>query len=308
MDQSYKIIDEVTHQKAACLVKNVQDNYISYSRKALLRNLQEIAANTDSVRVGLGRGVRLYGLATIIPSEWDSRHFDFSLAKCSMIAFEPTVMVKERLKLIRACRRRFLAKGWALVIFRVPLSDTMTIQSLEAGGCVLTDVLMTFHRNCNSTNLPSKKGIVSAATPADIDAVSKLSRESMTHDHFHFDTRIPREKSDDLYELWARNLCVASKGVVLVAKKGREVVGFVTCSVEEEGGLKHGVIDLIAISEFERSRGIGTILLGNAINWFSKRVNSVFVGTQASNIGAMRLYQKTGFGIIDSEVTLHLWV
>jgi hypothetical protein len=45
-----------------------------------------------------------------------------------------------------------------------------------------------------------------------------------------------------------------------------------------------------------------------ALKWFSSKVNSVYVGTQATNIPAVRLYETFGFKLVESEATFHIWV
>ena len=70
----------------------------------------------------------------------------------------------------------------------------------------------------------------------------------------------------------------------------------------------YGIIDLVGVSEDYRGKGIGSLLVSKALKWFSNYTNSVYVGTQAANIPAIRLYEKMGFHQVFSEATLHLWL
>jgi len=65
---------------------------------------------------------------------------------------------------------------------------------------------------------------------------------------------------------------------------------------------------LIAVKNEHRRKGIGSLLVGNALKWFSKHTKSVYVGTQAGNPSAVRLYERTGFAKVYEEADLHLWI
>jgi len=95
---------------------------------------------------------------------------------------------------------------------------------------------------------------------------------------------------------------------VLVAEKNNSVVGFIILSMKTLEDVPYGVIDLIAVDPNERSLGIGKLLLLKALSWFSSKVSSVYVGTQANNIPAVRLYEGNGFKLVEAEATLHLWI
>ncbi len=72
--------------------------------------------------------------------------------------------------------------------------------------------------------------------------------------------------------------------------------------------MKYGVIDLFAVSPSQQGKQIGTGLAKAALEWFSERVDSVFVGTQADNVASIRTYEKVGFNMLRTELTYHKWL
>ena len=80
------------------------------------------------------------------------------------------------------------------------------------------------------------------------------------------------------------------------------------CKIDRVGNtLRFGVIDLVGVDPAFSGLGVGKDLVISALQWFKSRVESVYVGTQASNSRAVRLYERTGFLQANSEATLHLW-
>lgn len=69
-----------------------------------------------------------------------------------------------------------------------------------------------------------------------------------------------------------------------------------------------GRIELFAVAEVARRRGIGQALWQQAVTQFLRRdVNSVSVATQQENLGACRFYEKIGFLPESSNAIWHLW-
>lgn len=69
-----------------------------------------------------------------------------------------------------------------------------------------------------------------------------------------------------------------------------------------------GRIELFAVAEVARQRGIGQALWQQAVTRFLRHeVNSVSVATQQENLGACRFYEKIGFLLESSNAIWHLW-
>jgi len=198
-----------------------------------------------------------------------------------------------------------------MVSARVNLKDLRTIQALELEGAVLTDVLLTYRFDLERARTPHESSFkVGAARQTDERELKRLGRTIFTLDRFHGDQRLPPSKSDDAYEKWVSNSLHGFADCVLVARNNTEPIGFITCKIDRLGnGCKRGLIDLVGVDPSFSGRGIGQLLIHKALDWFenSAKVGSTYVGTQASNSHAIRMYEKTGFEHVDSEATVHLW-
>jgi ribosomal protein S18 acetylase RimI-like enzyme len=200
------------------------------------------------------------------------------------------------------------------VITRANLEDPNAIYAYEHNQFHLADVLVTFCAKKNPHQPPISPTndtiMIRPSKAGDEKELMKIAGSAFSHDHFHRDPRFPREKSDELFAKWAYNSCHGLADIVLVAAgKEAKPYGFITCKIERlQEGLKYGVIDLFAVSPSQQGKHIGTRLAEAALGWFSERVDSVFVGTQADNTASIRTYGKVGFSMVRTELTYHKWL
>ena len=94
--------------------------------------------------------------------------------------------------------------------------------------------------------------------------------------------------------------------VVLIHQAGSKIVGFV--AVKADVVESTASVVLLAVDPAYRGRGIGKMLLSSAISWsFDCNCSSIKVVTQASNTGALALYQSAGFHVEASAYECHIW-
>jgi ribosomal protein S18 acetylase RimI-like enzyme len=150
---------------------------------------------------------------------------------------------------------------------------------------------------------------IDEASVQDEAVLGKIAEKIFKTDHFHSDPFLSTFKSNELYVRWTVNSLHGMADTVLVARKGATVLGFITCKIcHLSQNYVYGDIDLVGVLDESRGKGSGTLLVSEALKWFRKKVPSVYVGTQAGNLRAMRLYSKLGFKPVYSEATMHLWV
>jgi ribosomal protein S18 acetylase RimI-like enzyme len=247
------------------------------------------------------------GLVAVENSDWDTQHFGVGIGRFAVCLFDSEVSLEQRASLLHE------AAGdckLAMISARIGVQDIRTIQALESEGAVLTDVLLTFRSDVSSTRLipVSPKVDISRAREEDAKELSRMGHNLFSIDRFHCDPRLPKSKSDELYQKWVLNSLHNMADAVLVARKEDRVLGFITCKIEHlSKDCRYGLINLIGVDSTYQRQGIGSMLLCSAFMWFADRVDSVYVGTQAANFGAVRLYEKCGFQHVFSEATLHLW-
>jgi ribosomal protein S18 acetylase RimI-like enzyme len=272
----------------------------------------ELLDKPQLVKLALTKGEQTIGIAMVDESKWDSEIFGFKYGKMKLLCFHPDTDQDEKAYFLENLMTNLSKEGFKLVIARNPMDDIPTINALEREGAIVTDVLMTLQRD--TKNLPSSQPSLQEvrivqADENDEGGAVKIAKSVFRIDHFHSDQRLPNSKSDELYAKWTSNCFHGLADVVLAAKKGANVLGFITCKTENlTSQYKFGVIDLVGVANESKGKGIGTALVAGALKWFSQRVQSVYVGTQSGNISALRLYEVSGFKATSAEATLHLWI
>jgi dTDP-4-amino-4,6-dideoxy-D-galactose acyltransferase len=281
----------------------------------------KILSTTGSIRVKtteseircelLDKEGQTSGVVLIEKSKWDTEHFGVGIGTLKRASFEDDIGNVSQRELFQNAKITSLSQGLAVIFARVPLHDFSTIQVMEAEGAVLTDVLLTFTKDLDHNFVCKnhvKKIKIGQASLSDEEALRNIAREVFRVDHFHADSRLSREKCDDVYSEWISNSLRGLANIVFVARKGDSILGFVTCKCRiDQSGNQKGFIDLIGVRNEYTGHGIGSFLVSKSLEWFSGKACCVLAGTQAANVPAVRLYQKMGFRHIFSEATLHLW-
>jgi len=252
------------------------------------------------------------GVVLIERADWDSEHFGVNVGKLKLAIFNREVGINGRRFLFKKVKDAAISQGLSVIFARIALNDLLTVQSLEKEGAILTDILQTFNVNLERKLRPVKSSSVvevAEANERDEQVLMEIAKKVFKVDHFHADPYLPKGKCDEVYPKWISSCLKGLVDVVVVTKKGGKPIGFVTCNVERLiDGYSYGIIDLIGVDKENEGKGIGSLLVSEALKWFSNYTKSVYVGTQAANIPAMRLYEKAGFRQVFSEATMHLWI
>jgi len=279
--------------------------------KTVFHDSTKLSMEPNATRLVAKKVGEIQGAVIVDESRWDSEHFGVKIGKAKILCFDPSTNLGARRFLVRKLANELTEKRFRLILLRVPTKDSLTTNALQREGATVVDTLVTFHRDALKQAPPrTRVGATTAEiTKYDEGQIIELARNVFRMDHFHADPLLPEDRSDELYAKWAKNcFCDRAKGIV-ISRKGSSVLGFIICKIEHLAAHhKYGVIDLVGTDKENRGNGIGTSLVAEALRWFSKRASSVYVGTQAGNISAIRLYEKMGFKAVHSEVTLHLWL
>ncbi|HSU17088.1 GNAT family N-acetyltransferase [Longimicrobium sp.] len=203
------------------------------------------------------------------------------------------------------------ASGARLLVLRADARDARAVPALEDAGFRLADTLVTFATQRLEAPEDAARG-VDAAEERDLDALRRIARGFRTG-HFHADPRIPSARAEDVYVRWIENSLAGRADAVLVGRDERDAVeGFITCRMDRRRSASlprpHGVIELVAADAAAQGRGVGGRLVAAALRWFAAQgAGSAEVGTQIDNLGAVRLYERSGFRIAGFSHTFHRW-
>jgi dTDP-4-amino-4,6-dideoxy-D-galactose acyltransferase len=250
-------------------------------------------------RPGLGR-------ASLRRLDWDSDFFGGSFG--TIEALEAAAGDERRSgveALLSALLDEARAERYEHLIIRLPGDDAAALHGAERAGFRLVDVGVDFvYRFDHDVRRPrpSPPG-VRAWRDSDLPALREMAGTVFTHSRFGADPHFTAEQVEAFHRQWITNLCNGLAREVLVYEAEGAVAGFLSCAVNEDTGR----IPLVASSAAHRRRGAGRAMVDGALDWFRMQgVRAVYVKTQASNVPAVNLYERSGFVLDRSELTLSI--
>lgn len=257
---------------------------------------------------------RVRGFAHFQMLPWDSEQLGMGTARIDYLIAEGSYNEQRLIKetLLEHALVEIHERGvWYLGI-RVDASDLSSLHVLEEVGFITVDSLLTFALDLTTHRpaAPARGFTIRMATAADADQAAALARTAYLYDRFHSDPFINSALADELHATWMHNSCVGEAAdAVLLAEDEDGLLGFVSCSLQRDTapllGQTVGTIVLVAVAERARGRGVGYSTTLAALEWFREQgCEIVEVGTQLRNIPASRLYQKCGFGLVSSSISL----
>lgn len=232
--------------------------------------------------------------------DWDSDFFNFRIARLTSSRLTEEIL-KE-------------TYSWCAVnsidclYFLADTADDETVLLAEKSDFHLVDLRLTLEK-------PATAILANAALPAnslirvsgdyDIEDLRLIARNNHSDTRFYFDRHFPQERCDELYATWIERSCRGFADAVFVADNNGKAGGYITCHLRE-GNI--GQIGLVGVGSALQGKGIGTLLVNRALQWFvEQNMATVTVVTQVRNVAAQRLYQKNGFLTQSVQLWYHKW-
>lgn len=234
-------------------------------------------------------------------SEIDRQRFGVTVAKAALAGDEPVA------ELLRWCA----AAGAELLIARCPTTELALVQQLEQAGAFLTDTLVYFRKQdiaAAAVTLPAGYR-TRLATPADADAVERLSAATFAgyYGHYHVDPRLNRADADLVYSSWAASSCrsAAVADAVVLIEHGDQIVAFATLKTLEAQQFE-GV--LFGVDPGHQGKRLYHALMQLAQNWALDQGHAhMLVSTQITNLSVQKVWCRQGFEPSKSYYTFHQW-
>jgi ribosomal protein S18 acetylase RimI-like enzyme len=176
---------------------------------------------------------------------------------------------------------------------KVDCADVARVRDLENAGFRVVDVNVTLRREAAPLAHAGDVQVADAA-PAQREAVLAIAADHFEVSRFHMDPAIPAATARAIKRDWAASVLDGLRGErMLVAEVSGAVAGFLAL-------LAGPVIDLIAVRTDVRRAGAGRALVAACAD------ETLTVGTQIANTGALRFYERLGFLTVASRYVLHL--
>lgn len=186
---------------------------------------------------------------------------------------------------------------------RVQVAEVATVGALQDRGFRLIDTNVQLVRAADAGGVPGGERC-RMATAADEAAVRSVAATSFSYTRFHLDPAIPDSAANLVKEEWVGNFFRGKRGKWMVlAEDADGVTGFLQLLHIPEGDV---VIDLIAVSERGRNKGVARSMIAYAASRCLERPATLLVGTQIANIASLALYDSLGFRISQASYVLHL--
>jgi GNAT superfamily N-acetyltransferase len=147
---------------------------------------------------------------------------------------------------------------------------------------------------------------VREATDAELPELLSLARQSHRSTRFYFDGGFPHERCDELYARWLERALREPHRTLLVGESGGRVLGYEAVAPPRPDG--EWTLDLIAVVEDQRGRGVGAALLRGSVAWASERgATGIVTALQARNVSSLATHERLGFRCARSQAWYHRW-
>ena len=194
-----------------------------------------------------------------------------------------------------------LQSKYVFMYAKVPTNFVRGFHFLEMLGFKLVNTTAVFDKPIVASRKLFGHCTLRPAISEDKDSVVKIAHDSFSYSRFHLDPQIPDEVCNNIKARWVENFFPGKRAdEMIVALVDGEIVGFVTLLYRAEEEL---VIDLIAVDERQRRKGIASDMISYAES-HSNRCRIV-VGTQVANIASTRFYEQLGFRLCESYYVVH---
>jgi len=203
--------------------------------------------------------------------------------------------------------------GTAFFSAKIPTRDASAMTIATRAGFFVVDVNVTFNwdKTANGVfgnSLGGNKMTIETASRDDTLAIEEIAGNCFTFSRFHLDPAIGLDRANEVKRQWARNACVGRASIVYVARQQGHVTGFLAVLENKSSEREDAIIDLVGVDAAHQGRGVGRALSGMFVEQWQGRADRLRVGTQISNIPAMRLYESIGFRVAETSYVLHAHV
>lgn len=195
-----------------------------------------------------------------------------------------------------------LPEGQMFIWSKIPVEDNKRLTRLQKLGFYLVDTNIQFYL-AKKINFQYSLN-VRFAQPDDELEIRALAKNSFEYNRFNKDPNISKEIASKIKEDWAGNFFLGKRGKwMVVVEHDSKIVGFLQLIHKNNDII---VIDLIAVDEKKRGKGLAKEMISFAYENCLKNNSVMEVGTQIANTSSIELYLKLGFHINTASYVLHM--
>ena len=199
-----------------------------------------------------------------------------------------------------ACEVEAHARAQAAAMYqaKLPTAAVAGVRALCAAGMYPVEVAVTLGADARSIEARSAGAEVERAVPEHAERLLDMAGASFRWTRFHLDPAIPRRAADRIKRDWIDSYLHGLRGEeLLVALLEGRPAGFLAVLVDGDSDPLARVIDLVAVAEEQRGRGVARALTARVAADADRLGQVVRVGTQGANVVATRMYERLGFRV-----------
>jgi len=249
---------------------------------------------------------RTEGGAAVERSPFDSDEIGVKVFKLAM-TYPITASTKGLDPLVADMNKAVSGLGCSLMIARVDARNVAFVQALERSGHVVCDVLTTYSLIPEAlVRFDSEEVRIRDGRPTDAHWMIDMSVEGFSFSHYFNSPWVDENSARRIIAKWIINSVTGYADRVLVAEYNNEPIGYITLKKRRfSSDYSVDSIDLIAVSDAHRGKRVGRALISRAVDSLLEGDSLLYVGTQAQNTAACRMYEAVGFRQVALAVTLH---
>ena len=165
---------------------------------------------------------------------------------------------------------------------------------------VTTSVLFKLN-NKFKKNYPNDKHVV-IAKEEHLLQMQDIAKKSFIHDRFHQDPNIPNKIASIIKKKWISNFFKNERGHQCFLYLNNNIVEGFLLTLKKQNNV---IIDLIAVRESARGKGVGKKLINAMLNFYDGNLLEFKVETQINNMLSIKLYQTLGYQLSDYNLIWH---
>ncbi|MDA8612564.1 GNAT family N-acetyltransferase [Candidatus Pelagibacter bacterium] len=194
-----------------------------------------------------------------------------------------------------------LPEGQIFVWSKISVDDIEKLVCLQNLGFYVVDTNVQFSL---SKELVLKNNFnIRFANSSDEMQIRLIAKNAFKHSRFYRDPYISNEIACKIKEEWVGNFFLGKRGKwMIVVEEDSHIKGFLQLVCKSKDTI---VIDLIAIDEKNRGKGLAKDMISFAYVNCLKKKGIIEVGTQIANTSSIKFYSKIGFNMNSASYVLH---
>lgn len=255
---------------------------------------------------------RDYCLAGLRFSEWDKKHFGFSIININLFLHHQEykndfieIVAKQIVDYIKESSGKFIS-------IRVNGDDLSAIHAFERSGFNYIEDVIWPVKVINISNVYRAENL----RLMDVNDLPEVMRIASKHQyqrgHFHCDEKFDIAKVNAMYAAWVKSAWERKENIAIIEHQGKIAGYFISgidTTLSKALGYKYGRMKSLALDGAYRGRGYGKKLFEGTCKLLADQGAEIIdSGYSTKNHLSAKLHNQNNFYSVYEEITLHKWL